>query len=374
MPIYLDNNASTPLDPRVLQIMLDIQKKYFGNPASVLHSWGWQAEEIVNIAREKVASPLGAPASSIIFTSGATESINLAIQGLRNKSPKRMIASAIEHKAVLDTLRYMETLGFEVVQIGVNNLGELDLDQLESALKTPTLLASIILANNEIGTLQDIKTISQLCQRHNCLLHLDIVQAYSKMVLDFSSTKVDLASFNAHKIYGPKGIGALYIHPDLSGELTPIIWGGGHERGLRSGTLNVPAIAGFGEAAALMVRECEEVTLSIRQLTTRFSKLIRESFPSSCLNGHPAKRVIGNLNIQVPGIDAAQMAGRLAEKVAISTSSACMGAKSSHVLDAIGLSAEEIRSTFRVGIGRFNTPEEIELAAKEISDAINKLS
>lgn len=369
MKIYLDNNATTPVDPRVVMEMERALKGEFGNPASVAHAWGWQAEELVKIAREKVAKAIGAKTNDIIFTSGATEAINLAILGLRKEKTRRIIHSSIEHKAVIDVCEEMRRSGFEVRIVPVNHLGLIDLDKLRRELNSPTLLVSIIAANNEIGTIQDIKAISKLCKERGALLHLDITQLLGKVKFNLEELGVDLASFSSHKIYGPKGVGALYASTQARDKLQPIIFGGGHERGLRSGTLNVPGIVGFGTAAGILSEELSKIENHVGRLTELMDRELRRQIPEIKLNGDPKNRILGNLNLRIPGINAGQLLAKLGTTIALSSSSACLSQTggASHVLKAIGLTRQERDESFRIGIGRFNTVEEIGFAAEKIA-------
>lgn len=369
MKVYLDNNATTPVDPRVVMEMERALKGEFGNPASISHAWGWQAEELVKIAREKVAKSIGAKTTDIIFTSGATEAINLAILGLRKEKLKRIIHSSIEHKSVIDISEEMRRIGFEVRVVPVNRAGFVDLDKLKRELNSPTLLVSVIAANNEIGTIQDIASINKLCKERGALLHLDITQLLGKVKFNIEEIGVDLASFSSHKIYGPKGVGALYASSRARDMLHPILFGGGHERGLRSGTLNVPGIVGFGTAAGILTEEFSKIENHVGRLTELMDRELQRQIPEIKLNGDDSKRILGNLNLRIPGVNASQLLSKLGTTIALSSSSACLSQTggTSHVLKAIGLNQTERDESFRIGIGRFNTVEEIGFAAEKIA-------
>lgn len=371
MSIYLDNNASTQLDPRVIKEMQEAMQEQYGNPASVTHAWGWRAEELIKIARERIAQAIGAKNSQeIVFTSCATEASNLAILGHYELAKhKRFIISAIEHKATLECTKILRSKGSEVVILNTDNLGLIDLEQLERELKKPTDLVSIIGANNEIGTIQDLNAISKLVKSANSLLHLDLVQALGKIELDFKTLNLDFASFSAHKIYGPKGVGALYVKSGNARLLKAQIVGGGQEHGLRAGTLNLVGIVGFGRAAQLASSELSENTIKITELTSTLFNGLRSKLQNLTLNGHPKQRILGNLNLRIDNIRAERLISALANKVALSSSSACLAqlGQSSHVLEAIGLNKTQIESSFRIGVGKFNT-------CSEISDAITLIA
>jgi cysteine desulfurase len=348
----------------------------FGNPASTLHAWGWRAEELTTIAREHVAKLIGSNPKNILFTCGATESINTTILGLRESNPKRILHSTIEHKAVTYASKELERFGFSREAIAVDALGHVSLSQLEHALKTPTLLVSVIAANNEIGTVQDISSISKLCKKYGALLHLDITQMAGKVPLDISELGADFASFSSHKIYGPKGVGALYATDAAAKLLRPIQFGGGQESGLRSGTLNVPGIVGFGLACKILREEMVEVDNHIWALTRLLKNRLIEELPRIAFNGDPERRIPGNLNVRIPGVNSSRLIGSLALDIGLTAASACLSKNeaASSVLEAIGLSEDEQRSSFRIGIGRFNTKEEIDWAAQRIVDAVKSLT
>lgn len=377
-PIYLDCHATTPVDQRVMEAMLPYFTDYFGNPASINHHYGWEAEAAIQQARETLADAIHATPEEIIFTSGATEANNLAIKGVAEsyfQKGRHIMTVQTEHNAVLDPCAYLETLGFEITYLPVKPDGLLDLSELESALRPDTVLVSVMAANNEIGVLQPLKEIGLLCKEKGIIFHTDAAQAIGKIPLDVQEMQVDLMSLNAHKIYGPKGVGALYVrrrNPRV--KIAPQIHGGGHERGLRSGTLYVPQIVGFAKAVALglaeMESECDRLTTLRQRL---WEKL--QSLESVFLNGHPTQRLAGNLNISVAGVDGQALLLGLQSVMAVSSGSACTSAKiaPSHVLEAIGRSPELAFASVRFGIGRFNTVEEIDRVAQQAIVTIESL-
>jgi cysteine desulfurase len=377
-PIYLDCHATTPVDQRVIQAMLPYFTDYFGNPASINHQYGWEAEAAIQQARETLADAIHASPEEIIFTSGATEANNLAIKGVAEsyfQKGRHIITVQTEHNAVLDPCAYLETLGFEITYLPVKPDGLLDLSELESALRADTVLVSVMAANNEIGVLQPLKEIGWLCKERGIIFHSDAAQAIGKIPLDVQEMQVDLMSLTAHKIYGPKGVGALYVrrrNPRV--KIAPQIHGGGHERGWRSGTLYVPQIVGFAKAVELglaeMESECDRLTTLRQRL---WEKL--QSLESVFLNGHPTQRLAGNLNISVAGVDGQALLLGLQSVMAVSSGSACTSAKiaPSHVLEAIGRSPELAFASVRFGIGRFNTVEEIDRVAQQAIVTIESL-
>ncbi|NET40726.1 IscS subfamily cysteine desulfurase [Okeania sp. SIO2B3] len=377
-PIYLDCNATTPLDERVLKTMLPYFTEHFGNPASVTHQYGWEAEAAVKKAREILASAINATPEEIVFTSGATEANNLAIKGVAeayfNKG-KHIITIATEHNAVLDPCTYLQNLGFEVTYLPVNTDGIIDLTSLETAIRPDTILVSVMAANNEIGVLQPLAKIGEICKENSVIFHTDAAQAIGKIPLDMQTMNIDLLSLTAHKVYGPKGVGALYVrrrHPRV--KLAPQIHGGGHERGMRSGTLYTPQIVGFGKAVEVAIAEMES---EAKRLTTLRQKLWKklQTAENIFLNGHPTQRLPGNLNISVEGVDGQALLLGLQPVVAVSSGSACTSAKiaPSHVLAALGRSEKLAYASVRFGIGRFNTAEEIDLVAEHAIATITSL-
>ncbi|NES88947.1 IscS subfamily cysteine desulfurase [Okeania sp. SIO2B9] len=378
-PIYLDCNATTPLDERVLKTMLPYFTEYFGNPASITHQYGWEAEAAVKKAREILASAINATPEEIVFTSGATEANNLAIKGVAeayfNKG-KHIITIATEHNAVLDPCVYLQNLGFEVTYLSVNTDGIIDLTSLITAIRPDTILVSVMAANNEIGVLQPLAKIGEICKENSVIFHTDAAQAIGKIPLDVQTMNIDLLSLTAHKIYGPKGVGALYVrrrHPRV--KLAPQIHGGGHERGMRSGTLYTPQIVGFGKAVEVAVTEMES---EAKRLTTLRQQLWEklQTVENIFLNGHPTQRLPGNLNISVEGVDGQALLLGLQPVVAVSSGSACTSAKiaPSHVLAALGRSEKLAYASVRFGIGRFNTAEEIDLVAEHAIATITSLA
>ncbi|HMC63804.1 MAG TPA: IscS subfamily cysteine desulfurase [Gemmataceae bacterium] len=378
LPIYLDNNSTTRTDPRVLEAMLPYFAEKYGNAASRTHVFGWDAEEAVQRAREKLAALIGASAREIIFTSGATESNNLALKGVagmyRTKG-NHIITVATEHKAVLDPCKRLEREGFRVTFLPVDSAGRVTPEEIAAAITDETILVSVMAANNEIGTLQPIDAIGRVCKDRGVLFHSDAAQAAGKVPLDVEAMGVDLMSLSAHKIYGPKGVGALYVrrqNPYV--RLEPIIDGGGHERGLRSGTLPVPLIVGFGEACAIGQEEMAGEAERLIGLRERLRTSIVEQLDQVYVNGHPTERLAGNLNVSFAGVKGEALMMRL-KNIAISSGSACTSAnpEPSYVLRACGVSDELAHSSIRFGLGRFTTPEEIDYVAAEVVRAVEYL-
>ena len=374
-PIYLDNHATTPLDPEVLDTMLPWFKDKFGNAASKDHSYGWEADSIVKLSRRKVAEFIGADPREIIFTSGTTESINLAHFGISESyraRGKHIITSAVEHNAVLDSLKALVDKGFEVTVLPVDNFGRISIDELENAIRKDTILVSIMAANNEIGNVYDINTIGTLCKQRNVFFHTDAAQAVGK--IPFSIENVDLASFSAHKVYGPKGVGALYIKSRSKIKMAPQIFGGGHENGLRSGTLNVPGIAGFGKALEIASKNFETEYTRLASYRNKMLKAFAEFTGDIRLNGDPDNHLPNNLNICFEGVRSENLIMNL-RTIALSTGSACTSAslKPSHVLKAIGLSDDLAKSSIRFGLGRFNDDEEIDYVIIEVANEVSKI-
>ncbi len=364
-PIYLDCHATTPVDERVLAAMLPYFTEQFGNAASSSHGYGWEAEAAVQKSRRVLAEAIQATPEEIIFTSGATEANNLAIKGVAEAylaKGRHIITVATEHSAVLDTCRYLQSLGFELTVLPVAADGLVDLAQLAAALQPETVLVSVMAANNEIGVVQPLAAIGALCRRHGVLFHTDAAQAIAKIPLDVNAMNIDLMSMTAHKVYGPKGIGALYVRRrDPRVQLAPQLHGGGHERGMRSGTLYTPQIVGFAAAVQLGVAEMAAETARTVQLRDRLWQPLRH-LGGIYLNGHPTQRLPGNLNISVADVEGQALALGLQPVVAVSSGSACTSAKStpSHVLTAIGRSEALAYATLRFGIGRFTTESEID--------------
>ncbi len=367
--VYLDNHATTPLDPRVLDAMMPYLTTKFGNAASRSHSFGWEAEKAVEDARKKVAALVGAEPREIVFTSGATESDNLAIKGVAEaRGGGHIVTAATEHKAVLDTCHALERRGFEVTYLPVRQDGLVDLDALAEAITPRTILVSIMHANNEIGTVQPLEEIGQVCAERGVPFHTDAAQRPAKV-----SGGIALMSLSAHKIYGPKGIGALYVRRKPRVPLAAQMDGGGHERGLRSGTLNVPAIVGFGEACAIAAREGAAESARVAGLRDRLEARLL-SVPGARVNGSRDHRLPNNLNISFPGVDSESLLMALPE-VAISSGSACSSATlaPSHVLRAIGLPEDASRAAVRFGLGRFTTEDDVDYAAERVAQAVMRL-
>jgi cysteine desulfurase len=377
-PIYLDNHATTRVDPRVLETMLPYFSETFGNAASRNHAFGWSAEEAVEKGRAQVARAIGADPKEIIFTSGATESDNLALVGVAEfyqEKGNHIITSPIEHKAVIDTAHMLEQRGFAVTFMPVDQHGRIDLDQLADAMTDKTILVSLMAANNEIGTLHPLKEIGALCHERGVLFHTDATQGVGHMDIDVEAMQIDLASFTAHKIYGPKGIGALYVRrrkPRV--RLTPIVYGGGHERGLRSGTLNVPGIVGFGKAAELVREEGAAEQERLRTLRDRLHQGITKEIDHVHLNGHPSERHPGNLNLSFAFVEGESLLMGISD-IAVSSGSACTSAslEPSYVLRALGVGDDLAHSSIRFGVGRFNTEEEIDYTIRRVVEEVSRL-
>ncbi|MCW7762348.1 cysteine desulfurase family protein [Photorhabdus luminescens] len=376
-PIYLDNNATTPLDPDVLQAMMPYFTCAYGNAASNNHVFGWKAMEAVDNARKVISTSINAAShSDIIFTSGSTESNNLAIAGLQYRGKKgHVITSTIEHKAVLDCCVRLESMGIEVTYLPPQSDGVVSPDSISRAIRDDTYLVSIMAANNEIGSIQKIEEIGAICKERDIPLHTDATQALGKIKFDVQRMNISLASFSAHKIYGPKGIGAFYIDSrNKNIALAPLIVGGGHERGLRSGTLNVPGIVGFGRAVELSVKNLPDESMRLRYLRDLLRLYIIENVADVRINGHLTECLPGLLNVSFNGLDADSLLLELSE-VALSSGSACTSANRapSHVLKAIGLSDAQAQASVRFGLGRFNNEDEIRYVCLRLQKAVNKL-
>ncbi len=377
-PIYLDNHATTRTDPRVVEVMLPFFTEHYGNAASLSHRFGWEAEEAVERARAQLARAIGAEPREIVFTSGATESNNLAIKGLAHAARRKgdhIITASSEHKAVLDPLRALARDGWAVTVVDCDEHGQVSPRAVENALTDRTVLVSIMAANNEVGSLNPIGAIGRLCHERGVVFHTDAAQAVGKVQVDVQGEHIDLLSLSAHKIYGPKGIGALYVRRrDPMVRLQPLLDGGGHERGMRSGTLAVPLIVGLGAAVDLAMAELDDEARRQRGLRDRLHAAIAARVPEIRLNGHPVDRLPGNLNLSFANVDgeALMMAMR---DVAVSSGSACSAAnpEPSHVLRAMGLDEDLARSSLRFGLGRFTTDEEIDFAAEAVGSAVEKL-
>jgi cysteine desulfurase len=378
LPIYLDHNATTPMDPRVLEAMIPYFTESFGNAASRNHSFGWQAEEAVDYAREQVAKLIGADPKEIIFTSGATEGDNLAIKGVYEMYASKgnhIITCTTEHKAVLDTCKHLEKLGAEVTYLEVQPDGLVDLKVLEAAMRPTTILVAIMYANNEIGVVQPVKEISVIAKKHGALFFTDGVQAVGKIPVDVNEDGIDIMAFTAHKMYGPKGVGALYVrrkNPRV--KVTAQMDGGGHERGMRSGTLNVPGIVGFGKACEIartdMAADTERISKLRDKLESALSK-IDESY----VNGNPAHRLPHVSNISFKYVEGEGLMMGFNKDIALSSGSACTSAslEPSYVLKALGLGDDLAHSSLRFGLGRYTTEDQIDFTIKAVTDTVLKL-
>jgi len=377
-PIYLDNHATTPVDPRVLEAMLPYFTERFGNAASKSHPFGWEAESAVDTAREQIAKLIGAAAKEIVITSGATESDNLAIKGVADayrEKGNHIVTCVTEHKAVLDSCKVLQKHGFDVTYLPVRSDGLIDVQQLKEALTDRTILISLMAANNEIGTINPVKEIGRLAKEKNILFHTDATQGVGKIPLNVETMGIDLLSLTAHKMYGPKGVGALYVRSTKPRvKLTPLIDGGGHERGMRSGTLNVPGIVGLGKACEIAQREMSAEGERLIALRERLKDGIVAELDEVYLNGHAVERLAGNLNMSFADIEGESLLMGLKE-IAVSTGSACTSAslEPSYVLKAIGLADELAYSAIRFGLGRFNTEEEIDFTIHRVVEEVRRL-
>ncbi len=379
LPIYLDHHATTPVDSRVVEAMLPFFGEGFGNPSSQTHSFGWRAEAAVEDARERLARAIGAAdPREIVFTSGTTESDNLALKGVARAGRRRgdhLVTALTEHPAVLDVCRALEAEGFRVTRLPVDSDGLLDPDQVARALTDRTLLVSVMAANSEIGVLQPMEAIARICRERGVLLHSDAAQAVGKLPLDVRALGVDLLSFCAHKLYGPKGVGALYIRRDRPRvALEPLLHGGGHELGRRPGTLAVPLIVGFAKAVEICLAELPAESQRLSGLRDQLWSQLARDLPDLRCNGHPERRLPGNLNVCFTGVEADAILAGLHE-VALSTGSACASGSGepSHVLRALGLSDALARSAVRFGIGRANTAEELVWVAERLIQLVREL-
>ena len=375
--VYLDYQATTPVDDRVMTAMLPFFTGRFGNPHSTSHAFGRDAEGAVDAARARIAALIGAEAREIIFTSGATESNNLAIKGaarFHRAKGNHVIVSAIEHKCVLESARRLELEGFSVTVLPVGPDGRVGLDALDAAIGEQTILVSIMAANNEIGVLQPVAEIGALCRKRHVVFHTDAAQAAGKVPLDVNAMQVDLMSLSAHKLYGPKGVGALYVRRRPRARLMAEMDGGGQERGMRSGTLPTPLCVGFGEACALAEAEMTDEGARLLGLRRRMLTCIEARIPDVVLNGHAEQRLAGNLNLAFRGVEGVDLMASVPE-LAISSGSACSSAdlEPSYVLRALGLDTEAARGSVRICIGRFTTQDEIDFAAERIADAVIRL-
>jgi cysteine desulfurase len=377
LPIYMDNHATTPVDPRVVEAMLPYFTEHFGNAASRSHAFGWSAEKAVELAREQVGASIGASGKEIVWTSGATESNNLAIKGVAEFYRDRgdhIVTAQTEHKAVLDTCKRLEKDGFRVTYLPVDQDGRVNPAAVAAAITDKTILVSIMLANNEIGTINPIVEIGKVVKAKGVLFHIDAVQGVGKIPFDVTSSAADLVSLSAHKMYGPKGVGALYVRRKPRVRLTPIIDGGGHERGMRSGTLNVPGIVGFGKAAELCVQEMATESKRLFALRERLRNGIQSQVSDTFINGSLEHRLPGSLNISFAYIEGEAMLMALKD-VAVSSGSACTSSslEPSYVLRALGVEEEMAHTSIRFGLGRFNTEAEVDHVIKVVVNKVNKL-
>lgn len=379
--IYFDYNATTPVDPEVFAAMEPYFKQHFGNPASAGHTWGWAAESAVVKGREQVAKLIGAKSQEVIFTSGATESNNWALFGLLSKlrennpqEPVHFITSNVEHSSIMKGMAALTRWNVDVTFLPVDHNGQVQVEQVKKALRPHTRMMSFIWVNNEIGTINPIVELAALAKENKIYFHTDATQAAGKIPMNVTDMGIDLMSFSAHKIYGPKGVGALYIRgKDPKVQLDPLIYGGGQERGLRSGTVNVPGVVGFGKAAELCLAQQAHESARLLELSQSLWKQLQAAIPGVKLNGHPTERATNNINITLPGAKTERLFGQL-QKLGVSTGSACgTGAMViSHVLSAIGLSSEEVQCSLRLSIGRWTTPEEITRAVEILKQGIAK--
>lgn len=378
LPIYLDHNSTTPMDPRVLETMIPYFTENFGNAASRNHSFGWNAEEAVDYAREQIAQLIGADPKEIIFTSGATEGDNLGIKGVYEMYASKgnhIITCTTEHKAVLDTCKHLEKLGAEVTYLEVQPDGLVDIKELEAAMRPTTILVAIMYANNEIGVIQPVKEISAIAKKHGALFFTDAVQAVGKIPVDVNADGIDLMAFTAHKMYGPKGVGALYVrrkNPRV--KVTAQLDGGGHERGMRSGTLNVPGIVGFGKACELARLEMASDTERISKLRDKLENALKQ-IDESYVNGNPAHRLPHVSNISFKYVEGEGLMMGFNQDIALSSGSACTSAslEPSYVLKALGLGDDLAHSSLRFGLGRYTTEEQIDFTIKAVTDTVLKL-
>ncbi|MFN7039178.1 MAG: IscS subfamily cysteine desulfurase [Alphaproteobacteria bacterium] len=377
LPIYLDYQATTPLDPEVFKEMIPYFTEKFGNPHSRSHAYGWEAEEATEIARKEVGDLIGANDKEIIFTSGATESNNLAIKGITSfYKDKRdhMITVSTEHKCVLDACRHIEDQGIKVTYLPVQTNGIINLDQLENALSEKTSLVSVMAVNNEIGVIQPLKEIGQLCRKYGAFFHTDAAQAFGKIPLDVNELNIDLMSISGHKIYGPKGVGALYVRRKPRIRIEPLINGGGQERGMRSGTLPTPLVVGLGKAALIASQRMDTDNQHVKYLSDKFYNAIIKQIPDVYLNGDANQRIPGNLNLSFAYIEGESMIMAIKD-LAVSSGSACTSAslEPSYVLRALGVDEELAHTSIRFGIGRFTTEKEIDYAIQTVIDKIHHL-
>lgn len=377
-PIFMDNHSTTPMDPRVLEAMLPYFVEKFGNAASRNHAFGWEAEKAVDQAREQIAHLIHCDPKEIIFTSGATESDNLALKGVAEmyrEKGNHIITVVTEHKAVLDSCKRLEKMGYQVTYLPVKTDGMVDLDALRAAITDKTILISVMMANNEIGVIQPVAEVGKIAKERGVIFHCDATQGVGKIPVDVQAMGIDVMAFSAHKIYGPKGIGALYVrkkNPRV--RIAPIIDGGGHERGMRSGTLNVPGIVGFGKACELCDKEMAEESARLTHLREKLKEGILKGLDEVYLNGHPIQRLPGNLNMSFAYVEGESLLMGLKE-IALSSGSACTTAtlEPSYVLRSLGVGSDLAHSSLRFGLGRFNTEEEVGYAVQRVVETVRRL-
>lgn len=376
-PIYLDSHSTTPIDPRVIDSMMPYFTERFGNASSLDHAYGLDASRSVEEARIRIAAAVGARLDEIIFTSGATESDNIALTGTMAKYKNRgdhLITCATEHKAVLDTAKHLQAAGKRVTYLPVDEYGQVDLGELEDAITEETVMISIMAANNEIGTIADVSAIGRMAHDRGVIFHTDAAQAVGHIPINVERMNIDLMSFSAHKMYGPKGVGALYVRgikPRVRPD--PVMYGGGQERNVRSGTLNVPGIVGFGKAVEIAVKEMESENKRFKKWTSRmFSEFKRTG---GMLNGHPTRRLAHNLNVCFQGVESKAIINSISKEIAISAGSACTtdSVEASHVILALGYGEAHAHSSIRLGLGRFNTEDEIKYCTQTISESVTAL-
>lgn len=370
--IYLDHHATSPVDPRVFEAMRPFFTEVFGNASSRTHRAGWQAHDAVEKARKQVAALMGADPREVIFTSGATEANHLAIAGIASAAAadrRHLVTLVTEHKAVLEPVGQLAEQGWAVTELTVPPTGLVDLDRFTAAVSPSTALVSVMLAHNEIGVVQPLAEIVRVAHAHGALVHTDAVQALGKLPLDVHALGVDLASFSAHKLYGPKGVGALFVARGVEKRLRPVVTGGGQERGMRGGTLNVPGIVGFGAACAIAAREMAAEARRLEMLRDRLWDGLRERVGEVALNGAASPRLPGNLNVHVAGVEGESLLLGLTE-IAVSSGAACLGAEPSHVLLAIGLGRDAALASLRFGLGRQTSADEIDRAVAHLADVV----
>jgi cysteine desulfurase len=376
-PIFMDNHSTTPVDPRVLEAMLPYFREKFGNASSVNHPFGWEAAEAVEAAREKIAALVNAEARCLIFTSGATEANNLAIKGVLQAAPpgSHVVTTGAEHRSVLDPVRRLARRGTELTIVGVDTFGRVSCDEIAAAIRPNTVLVSAIWANNEVGSMNPIRGLSELCRNRGVLFHTDAVQAVGKVAIDLADLPIDLLSASAHKLYGPKGVGALFVRRGRKRiPIEPLLDGGGHEQRLRSGTLPVPLIVGFGEACRIAAEGMALESTRLTELRERLWAGLHDAIDGVVLNGHPSERLAGNLNVSFERIDGEALMTGLSG-IAVSSGSACTSAdpEPSHVLRAMGRSDAMTRASLRFGLGRTTTPSDIDTAISTVIATVTRL-